>query len=110
MGKSVYRNGTVMSGDYAGKGVYIFSDAGVSILSNDENGKIIINSLFPTRFSILRKLSSHSVLRHKIVSQGIGVLFEFCHFYCGAVQHDVHQDPHRSCGYYELLRNDNHCS
>lgn len=72
MGKSVYRNGTVMSGDYAGKGVYIFSDAGVSILSNDENGKIIINSLFPTRFSILRKLSSHSVLRHKIVSQGIG--------------------------------------
>ena len=70
MGKSYYRHGTVLNGDYAGKNVYIFTDAGICILSNDENGKIIVKSLFPTRFSVLCTISNDSVLKHEIVSQG----------------------------------------
>lgn len=69
MGQSVYRNGTVLKGDYEGKNIYFLPDRGISILSEDENGKIIVKSFFPTVFTVLHVISTETVERHEIVSQ-----------------------------------------
>ena len=69
MGKSIHRHGTVLEGNYAGKNVYWFSDTGISILSNDENGKIIVQSFFSTRFTVLCTISKATVETYTTISE-----------------------------------------
>ena len=68
MGQSVYRAGVVLEGNYKGKSVYLNDDSSFIIVSNDENGKIIIKSLFPTRYEILKTISKGTVDRYQEVS------------------------------------------
>lgn len=68
MGKSIYRCGVVINGDFSGKSVYKNDSNSYIIISNDENGKIIVNSLFPTHFSILQVISKDTVERYEEVS------------------------------------------
>lgn len=68
MGKSIYRAGVIVNGDYNGKSVYKYDDNSFIIVSNDENGKIIINSLFPTQYSILKEISIKTVDHYEDVS------------------------------------------
>lgn len=75
MGQSVFRAGTVIDGDFKGKGVYngdyvLKGGSGGSyvIVSNDENGKIIVKSLFPTHFTTLKEISKNTVDHYVEVS------------------------------------------
>lgn len=68
MGKTIHRAGVVVSGDYSGKSIYIRNDYSFMIISNDENGKIIVKSLFPTRYSILKEISKTTVDHYEDVS------------------------------------------
>ena len=68
MGKTIHRAGVVVSGDYSGKSIYMRNDYSFMIISNDENGKIIVKSLFPTRYSILKEISKTTVDHYEDVS------------------------------------------
>lgn len=68
MGKSIYRVGVVISGNYSGKNIYKYTDSSFMIVSNDENGKIIINSLFPTDYYKLKEISAATVDHFEDVS------------------------------------------
>ncbi len=68
MGKSIYRAGFVIDGDYKGKSIYKQDEHSFVIVSNDEDGKIIVNSLFPTKFSILKGISKSTVDRYEDIS------------------------------------------
>lgn len=75
MGQSVFRAGTVIDGDFKGKGIYNGdyvikggSNGSYVIVSNDENGKIIVNSLFPTHFTTLKEISRSTVDHYVDVS------------------------------------------
>lgn len=68
MGKAIYKVGTVISGDYNGKNIYKKDNNSFMIVSNDEYGKIITNSLLPTHYSILKELSKATVDHYVDVS------------------------------------------
>lgn len=68
MGKSIYRAGVVINGDFEGKSVYKHDDNSFVVVSNDENGKLIINSLFPTHYSILKEISGNTVDHYEDIS------------------------------------------
>ncbi|MBQ2661929.1 MAG: hypothetical protein IJF80_04655 [Clostridia bacterium] len=68
MGKAIYRAGVVVSGNYSGRNIYKYDDSSFMIVSNDENGKIIINSLFPTNYLKLKEISRSTVERFEDVS------------------------------------------
>lgn len=68
MGKAIYRAGTVMSGDFTGKNIYKADDNSYVIVSNDENGKIIINSFFTTHYTILKYISKDTIDHYKEIS------------------------------------------
>lgn len=74
MGKSIYRAGVVLGGDFNGKSIYKYDDNKFIIISNDENGKIIINSLFPTRYSTLKDISKSTVERYEDISSTGGFI------------------------------------
>lgn len=68
MGKSIYRIGTVLQGDYNGKNIYKKDDDSLIIVSDDEFGKIIVHSLFPTRYTTLKTISKDTVERYEDIS------------------------------------------
>lgn len=76
MGKTVNRVGTVLEGNFAGKNVYKRDDTSFIIISNDENGKIIIQSLFPTVYSTLKVICKETIASYKLVT-GSDVAFYF---------------------------------
>jgi hypothetical protein len=67
MGRSIYKSGTVVSGDYMGNPVYQLGDF-FEILSNDENGKIIVDSWIPTKYTVLRRISKGTVEKFELLS------------------------------------------
>lgn len=84
MGKTVRSVGRVMNGDYEGKGIFFidslhYYDKSIYpeysncyiIVSNDESGKIIVKSLFPTKFTILDVISNDTIDRHELVSKAL---------------------------------------
>lgn len=77
MGQTVNRVGIVIEGDYLGKSVYKRDDSSFIIISNDENGKIIIKSLFPTVYSTLKVISKETISSYKLVtSSDIAIYFK----------------------------------
>lgn len=68
MGKSVYRAGVVVDGDYKNLNVYKQDNNSFIIVRNDENGKIIVNSLFPTNFTVVKVISKATVDRYEELS------------------------------------------
>ncbi len=68
MGRTVYSCGTVAKGDFAGKNVYHSDESSLIIVSNDEKGKIIVQSLFPTKYEILQTISLETVEKYECVT------------------------------------------
>ena len=61
MGRSIYHIGKVEDGNYKGKPIYQLRPDTLSIISNDENGKIIVDSWIPTSYSVLKEISKATV-------------------------------------------------
>lgn len=68
MGDWYYRDGFVVSGDYSGLSVYRQDNFSFVIVSNDENGKIKINSIFATNFTTKKEISKNTVDHYEEVS------------------------------------------
>ena len=81
MGQSVYRNGVVIDGDYKGKSIYKGDDKSYIIVSNDENGKIIIKSLFPTHFSVLKEITKETVDHYVEISNVQGKTYDLALYF-----------------------------
>lgn len=67
MGRTLYYCGEVIDGDYKGKKIFFlfFANEGLAIVDNDENGKIIYNSMFPTKYTIIKKINKSTVSSYK---------------------------------------------
>ncbi len=68
MGESIYRAGVVLEGDYKNLNVYKNNESSFVIMKNDENGKIIVKSLFPTHYSVVKTVSKETVERYEDIS------------------------------------------
>lgn len=68
MANSINRAGYVLSGDFSGKNIYVNDDSSFIIVSNDVNGKIVLNGLFPTSYRILKTISASTVDSYEDVS------------------------------------------
>ena len=71
MGRTVRSVGQVIEGDFAGKNIYCNDDTNYMIISRDEGGKIIVASLFPTRFDVLQEITRETLERLVLISDAV---------------------------------------
>ena len=71
MGRTVRSVGRVIEGDYIGKNIYCNDDNNYMIIDRDEGGKIIVASIFPTRFNVLQEINRSTLERHVLISNAV---------------------------------------